>query len=376
MASIGLVMIVRDESHVIERCLASVRPLIDYILVADTGSTDQTREIVRNFIASQGLAGDVVEHPWRNFAHNRSEVLAALRQREGVDYGFTIDADETLVFEQGFDVATFKAGLSADLYEVDVWNLNVRYGRAALFSNRKPFRYRAVLHEYLEAPPDIVRASAKGFHILVSHDGARSRNPDKFADDAALLERELATETDPFLISRYTFYLAQSHRDAGQTERAHAAYLKRAELGGWIEEVYVSVLRAAQLSETLERPVDEQLATYLRAYEILPTRAEALHGAAAVCRAAGRYHLGYLFARHGLSIERPQGGLFIDQSVYDYRMLDEFQVNAYWAGHYGESLDAGATLLRDGLFPESERSRILANCDYALQKVRGQQGAG
>ena len=50
-------------------------------------------------------------------------------------------------------------------------------------------------------------------------------------------------------------------------------------------------------------------------------------------------------------------------------MLDEFQINAYWAGHYGESLNAGATLLRDGLFPESERARILANCDFALQKV-------
>ncbi len=65
-------------------------------------------------------------------------------------------------------------------------------------------------------------------------------------------------------------------------------------------------------------------------------------------------------APQGLAIERPPSSLFLDQTVYDYRMLDEFQVNAYWVGYYGESLDAGATLLRDGLFPQSERARIVA----------------
>jgi glycosyltransferase involved in cell wall biosynthesis len=369
MASVGLVMIVKDEAHVIERCLASVRPLIDHIVIADTGSSDRTRDVIRDFIAREGLTGEVVDQPWRNFAHNRSAALAALRTHASIDYGLTIDADETLVLDDDFDIAAFKAGLSADVYDIDVWNSDIRYSRLALFSNRQPLEYKAVLHEYLAVPPGAVRRAAEGLHILVSHDGARSQNPRKFADDAALLERELETETDPFLVSRYTFYLAQSLRDSGQLERARAAYLKRAEQGNWVEEVYVSILRAAQLAEPLQRPVDEQIATYLRAYEVLPLRAEALHGAAAVCRKAGRYQLGYLLARQGLAIPQPERGLFLDTTVYDYRMLDEFQVNAYWAGHYEESLDAGATLLRDGRFPESERARIIANCDYALQKV-------
>ncbi len=373
MTSIGLVMIVKDEARVIERCLNSVRPLIDYVVIADTGSSDNTRELIRDFIKREGLGGEVVEHPWRDFAHNRSAALEALRAHKQVDYGFTIDADETLVLDEGFDVTAFKASLTADLYEIEIELGSIRYGRPALFSNRKPFLYKAVLHEYLEAPPGATRAIAQGFHVLCRPDGARSQNPNKFADDAALLERALTTETDPFLISRYTFYLAQSLRDSGQLQRSYDAYLKRAELGYWIEETYVSVLRAAQLAEHIGRPVDEQIGTYLRAYDILPARAEALHGAAAVCRKAGRYRLGYLLARQGLSLPRPATGLFLDQTVYDYGMLDEFQVCAYWAGQYGESLDAGATLLRDARFPESERARIVANTDYALQKVAEQQ---
>ena len=138
-------MIVKDEAPIIERCLRSVLPLIDHVVIADTGSRDNTPEIIRNFISREGLMGQVVEHPWRNFAHNRSEALAALRTYGSVDYGFTIDADETLVLEEGFDPATFKTSLDADVYDVEVWNLGIRYARPALFSNRKPFLYKAVL---------------------------------------------------------------------------------------------------------------------------------------------------------------------------------------------------------------------------------------
>ncbi len=45
--TIGLCMIVKDEAAVIERCLDSVRPLIDYVLIEDTGSTDRTQKIIR-----------------------------------------------------------------------------------------------------------------------------------------------------------------------------------------------------------------------------------------------------------------------------------------------------------------------------------------
>ncbi len=369
MTSIGLVMIVKNEAHVIERCLASVRPIVDHVVIVDTGSTDGTQRVIRDLIEREGLSGVVLEHAWQNFAHNRSEALEALRQVPDIDYGFTIDADETLVFESGFDVEAFKAGLTADLYDVDVWNGGVRYGRPALFSNRLPFRYRGVLHEFLEAPPNATRGRASGLHVLVSHDGARSQNPNKYADDARLLETALATESDPHLVSRYTFYLAQSYRDSEQLERAYDAYLRRAGQGYWVEEVYVSLLRAAQLAARLEKPVGEQLDLYLRAYEAVPTRAEALHGAAEACRLAGRHHAGYLYARQGLAIARPPSGLFLDQTVYDYRLLDEFQVSAYWAGRYTESLDAGATLLRDGLFPPEMRERVVANIDFALRKV-------
>ena len=78
-----------------------------------------------------------------------------------------------------------------------------------------------MLHEYLQTPPgDVSRLNAKGFYIESDRDGAHSKNPNKYQNDAAILETALLTETDPFLVARYTFYLAQSYRDSGNKERA------------------------------------------------------------------------------------------------------------------------------------------------------------
>src|ERR1700680_3956289 len=95
--TIGLCMIVKNEAHVMMRCLESVRPLIDYVLVEDTGSTDGTQTIIREWLGRTKLPGNVFDEPWQDFAYNRSTALARLRQVKEVDYALIIDADDQLV---------------------------------------------------------------------------------------------------------------------------------------------------------------------------------------------------------------------------------------------------------------------------------------
>ena len=78
MKSVALSMIVKDESQVILRCLRSVRPLIDYMLIVDTGSTDGTQQIIQNYLQDERLDGEVIDAPWRDFAYNRTMALALL----------------------------------------------------------------------------------------------------------------------------------------------------------------------------------------------------------------------------------------------------------------------------------------------------------
>ncbi len=71
-------MIVKNEAHVVLRCLESVRLLIDYVVIEDTGSTDGTQQIIRDWLWRENLRGVVIEEPWRDFAYNRSHALAKL----------------------------------------------------------------------------------------------------------------------------------------------------------------------------------------------------------------------------------------------------------------------------------------------------------
>ena len=369
MKAVGLCMIVKDEARLILRCLESVRPLVDYFLIEDTGSTDGTQALIRGWLDREKLPGEVFEEPWQNFAHNRSIALARLREKGEIDYAFMIDADDILVCEPGFDSEAFKTGLDADLYYAEIHRGPTRHHRPQLCSNRVEFSYRGVVHEFMQGPAGYSAGTAAGFHILSGVEGARSADPDKYRKDAALLEQALETENDPFLRSRYSFYLAQSWRDYGNAEKALTAYLERAGFGFWEEEVFISLYRAAQLKAQLGHPDYEIIGMFLRAYETCPRRAEALHGAARYCREIGKHHQGYMFAKRGLDIKEPESGLFVEPWVYEYGLLDEFAVNAYWVERYDECLDACERLLRSGNMPEDMRERVEMNARFAREKL-------
>jgi hypothetical protein len=369
MATIGLCLIVKNEAHVIVRCLDSVRPLVDYVLVVDTGSSDQTQQIIEKYLDENSIPGQVISQPWRNFAENRTAALGLLRMNAAIDYALMIDADETLVCEPGFSPAKFKSGLAHDLYDIATRFSNCEYDRPQLISNRVEFFFKGALHEFLVAPEGASRGKARGLHNVPLQDSARNQNPEKFRHDAQLLEQLILTETDPFLVARYTFYLAQSYRDCGEPLKAMARYLERARMGFWHQEVFISLYYAAGLKEAALFPDEDVIGTYLLAYQECSTRAESLHAAACFCRRKNKHQLGYLIARDAMSIARPADGLFVESWVYDYGILDEFAVHAYWSGHYQECVDACRKLLSEAKFPAEYEGRIRDNEQFARDKL-------
>ena len=87
MNSLALSMIVRDAASFLPQCLESVRGIVDEIVVADTGSSDASKEIARSFAAR------VIEVPWHDdFAEARNLCLREVRSA----WVLSLDADEML----------------------------------------------------------------------------------------------------------------------------------------------------------------------------------------------------------------------------------------------------------------------------------------
>jgi FkbM family methyltransferase len=132
----------------------------------------------------------------------------------------------------------------------------------------------------------------------------------------------------------------------------------------------MSLYSAGHCQQALGRPLDEVIATFLRASEAVPSRAEALHAASRVCRENKRFAEGCELARRGLAIFMPASGLFVVPWIYDYGLLDEFAVNAYWIERYQDCLDACERLLREDKMPSEMRDRVKKNAELAKQKIR------
>jgi len=360
-----LCMIVKNEAHVIERCLASTLPVIDSWCIIDTGSTDGTQEKIKKFFEQIGIEGQLHERPWVNFGTNRSEALELARPMG--DYTLMIDADEILEFDGAFNPDAFKQNLTADLYNVFAYYGGIKYHRPQLTSNALKFYYRGVLHEYVACHDEIkTRDFAKGLLNRPIQDGARSQSADKYAKDAEVFEEALKGEVAPEDLHRYHFYMAQSYRDSQQWEKAMAAYLKRAELGGWNEEVFYSLFQVGRIQEILNKPVDEIVKTYFQAYQSNPWRAESLWAAARLCRMYARFDQAYIYAKTASKLKCPEGALFVSQHVYEWCIWDELGIAAYWTGHYKDCKIACEKLLGENKFPQDQKARIETNLKFAI----------
>lgn len=358
--TICLNMIVKNEAHVICRCLASVKPFIDYWVIVDTGSSDGTQELIQDTL--KDLPGELYERPWKDFGHNRTEALRLAQGR--ADYLFIIDADEVVVTPSGFQMPA----LSADGYLLLHSDASISYWRLGMVASSLNWYYVGVLHEYLTCDMDYHSELLPGLKVVGYYDGGRNTDPiQKYVNDARILEQALQDEPDN---TRYIFYLAQSYRDSTQLEKSLHTYQRRVDMGGWAEEVWYALYEIAMLSERLGFEAATVVDRYLQAYQFRPQRAEPLGQLARFYRQRNQYALSHLFAARAIAIPKPTDSLFLDNSYYDWLNSDEYAIASYWIGDYQESACACHQLLNSTLLPAAERARVIDNLNFALRALR------
>lgn len=346
MPSVCLNMIVKDEGKIIRRCLLSLREFIDYWVIVDTGSSDNTKEIICDVL--RGIPGEIHERDWVDFAANRNMALELAINKS--DYILFIDADDTLEFDESFD----KEALDQDAYYLLCRDPVIDSFRLLMIKNREGWEWKGVVHEELTPPPGPLKIQLlKGvMKNGLSRDGHASINEkERYLNDARLLENSLLNDPEN---TRSIFYLAQSYVSAGELELALKYYDKRSQMGGYADEVFWSLYYSACIKDDLKMEAQEVIDSYWKAYLFLP-RAEPLCYLARHLLKIGQYAYAYLVAKEAVSIPIPRTLHFVRREVYDYETLLYYAVAQHLIDRFEAAEKSYEQLLLKNSVPDHVR---------------------
>ena len=337
--TVCLTMILKNEGHIIKRCLDSAKPYIDRYFIIDTGSTDDTMEVVRRELA--GIPGVLKEEEWVNFGHNRTSLVQQARE-SGADYMLLADADMTFEGDMG--------DLGDPGYLIRLAG-GFSYFMPYLVRSDYHWHYHGVTHEFLGSDEELVFTKHPTFIIHHLADGGT--RPEKFTRDRELLEAEWVREpTD-----RTAFYLAQTCKDMGDTERSIELYKARVDFGGWNEEVYWALFQIGELTQDIEN--------YLRAWCYRPSRPEAAHRLMRLYNERGLHLAAYALGVTALSNQPTEDVLFVERDTERYAIPFEKAIAAWWVGEQQEAIAIFQHLLTMPELPQMLRDACknnLYNC--------------
>lgn len=361
-------MIVKNESANIERCLNSVKGIVDYISICDTGSTDNTIEIIESYLDTNKILGKVCQHEWKNFGYNRT-LSAQASKKMLTEFGVSLESTYLLLLDADMVLNTVSE-LSLNLVQDDAYSLLQKSSTLAYYNTRLiraslPWVCKGTTHEYWSCSIPHRQATLQSIVIDDREDGGSKS--DKFERDLKLLFQGMQEEPDN---ERYIFYFAQTHKSLKHYEDAIKWYKIRIEKGGWKEEVWYSKYMVGQCYEEMGF-WDLALLWYLDAYQYNPDRAEPLKNISGYYLKKGNNDLAYLFAKQGLSIPFPKNQiLFISHPIYEYQLDEDLSIAAYYTRCRDEGFCAINRLLLKEKIPQDVKKRAYKNMLFYVQNLK------
>lgn len=351
-----LTQIMKNESQVIERMLNSIKPIVDGIVLVDTGSTDNSIEIVNKWGKDNGIETHVIERPFDNFQDSRNASIKGakdifLNRNDGhTYYGFWLDADEVIELDNSFN----KQSLNKDLYMFNTYIANSKYTRNELYRLDKPFKFYGVVHEFIICDDkNITSGLLDGLKVIVRMDGfSWTENiSKKYLSHAHTLEKYLADDrSDP----RWIFYAAQSYHDSAcvkdnkeendeRLRRSIKYYRERVSIqAGYPEEIFYSQYRIGTIMRQLEEPWNLTSTELLKSYSFDNLRGEPIKVIIDHYMQVGDWNAAYLYSKfakinfHGKN-PYPQRLLFVDESLYIWKFLEAHAAACFYTQRMEEA---------------------------------------
>lgn len=352
-----LTQIMKNESNVAVRMLDSIKNVVDGICVVDTGSNDNSIEIVKKWGIDNGIETYVFEKQFDNFENVRNYSFEKAREvflgkKDGhTYYNMWLDFDEQLVVDSKFN----KNKIDKDLYMFNTYIGQMKYTRNELCRLDKPFRFYGPIHEFIVCDDqNISSAVMEGISVNVQMDGfswTSGNVADKYKNHASVLEDYINNKDRS---ARWVFYTAQSYHDSAslrdnrpeneeRMRRSIKYYKERvSRMDGYEEERFYSQYRIGTIMKAMEEPWMETQQELLKAYAMDNLRGESIKVIVDYYLSIGEWNLAYLYSKFMKTTFHnknpyPQRLLFVDESLYIWKILEVMAASAFYTGRKEEA---------------------------------------
>ena len=317
-------MIVKNESRIITRLFDSIISIIDCYCICDTGSTDDTINIIQDYFEKKNIFGKIIQEPFINFSYNRN---LSLKSCEGMsDYIIVLDADMEVKLNNFNKENLF----NHDHFHIFQGNNNFYYKNIRILKNTLNCNYNYVgaTHEYI-SHDDKCSSMTIDKNLFFIHDiGDGGSKYNKFQRDIKLLTDAIQIEPNN---CRNYFYLANSYYDVQNYNEAINYYKKRIELKGWDQEVWYSYYKIGLAYMNLNN-FSSALFYWLEGYDYLPDRIENIYEIIKYYRINSKHKLAYHFyklAESKLTLKK-NDWLFLHNDIYSHKLYFEYTIIAYY----------------------------------------------
>ena len=327
--SICLNMIVRNESKILKRMFDSVSSIIDCYCICDTGSTDDTVELIKSYFNEKNIPGKIIYEPFKDFSYNRNfSLINCIGLSE---YILFLDADMTLTVKPEFNKSVFDG---YDSFTILQGTDDFYYKNTRIVKNNGLYSYNGVTHEYINVPPNQKSTDISKTLLFINDIGDGGSKSDKFERDIRLLKNGILENPNS---DRYHFYLANTYFDSGHFDEAIEMYKKRIIIGGWDQEVWYSYYRIG-LAYKSKKMMEHAISNWLDAYNFLPKRIECLYEIIEYYRILGKCNLAYSFYKIAKEIlltlneNEKDDFLFLKNDIYKYKLEYELSIISCYVG--------------------------------------------
>jgi glycosyltransferase involved in cell wall biosynthesis len=356
---IVLTMIVKNEGHVILRALNSCYKMVDAYCIVDTGSTDDTKEKIKTFFQEKNIPGKIIDFEFTNFEESRNQSIIHATDLGG--YGFWMDADEQLILNSDFNKSKLNKFLETEnpsqlLINCDYGNMS--YQRSQFYKFDDNFYWYGPVHEILktDGSRNVVNTFDFG-KMFIKSDGNswKSDLSEKYENHAEILLKY--QDDNDWKDPRWTFYLAQSYKDAGQIRLSknvkdekglilirkaiHYFTERTKQTNGFYQEIYYSQLMLARLYYHISSN-ESVLMHLLKCEELnIDRRIEHLFNIGSFFQTSNMHKNALMYIEKALQYLK-QGrtsDLFIESEIYNFNIYDMYGISLYFTGQFEKSLE-------------------------------------